>query len=570
MGVHDTYVRLTQGFDDDCTFPSPQISHYSSDLDGTEYASNSFVPVWALQSPSLESTHSSAHIKARRLKEVATDFTRSADLSQFLKGSIHPKRPCDYCRRNRLECIVLYTDPNANPNPVEACSSCVGLNRECSRSKGQRREAASFEDSEPGYGPLRSVREQVEDPEDRIDGRLSSGIVSLPRPTERISRSEKRARVDLKAWYQEHRDNPYPTQEEQAQFARDTGLSLRQVNNFFINRRRRDKCLKRMGYKKNHLRPASPMPGTPMDRWRHSPPEEEPAKVEDIIMAMKRGVEILSSPPQYSYPSDSDCLSNCGPESAFSSVSSMGEYCSEYCVSENSFQVSSIESNSHLQEAPTQSRAERSRTSNRYQCTFCEKRFGRKFDWCRHERTIHITLELWTCPAKDSLIERMGLGPRLDLPHPFGDPPECQVCNALVPDHNHWEIHEFDTCAREHHLGKAFTRKDHLQQHLQRYHRCSKPLSKSHLERCRLVRDDVKSRCGFCGDTLLTWSERSEHLAKHFQADCTMNQWQGDWGLDDKWIKRLKKVKRRLDRRVSISRSDLANEVDGGVFHFQL
>ncbi|KAJ3308797.1 hypothetical protein HDV04_000784 [Boothiomyces sp. JEL0838] len=43
----------------------------------------------------------------------------------------------------------------------------------------------------------------------------------------------------LKDWMQAHRSNPYPTEEEKLQLMKETGLTLMQVNTWFINARRR-------------------------------------------------------------------------------------------------------------------------------------------------------------------------------------------------------------------------------------------------------------------------------------------------------------------------------------------
>jgi hypothetical protein len=44
----------------------------------------------------------------------------------------------------------------------------------------------------------------------------------------------------LKKWVEEHKDNPYPNEEEKSRFCRETGLSTQQINNWFINARRRN------------------------------------------------------------------------------------------------------------------------------------------------------------------------------------------------------------------------------------------------------------------------------------------------------------------------------------------
>ena len=43
---------------------------------------------------------------------------------------------------------------------------------------------------------------------------------------------------------------------------------------------------------------------------------------------------------------------------------------------------------------------------------------------------------------------------------------------------------------------------------------------------------DVRSRCGFCGITLDTWTDREDHLADHFRLGHTMANWTGGWGFE--------------------------------------
>jgi len=43
----------------------------------------------------------------------------------------------------------------------------------------------------------------------------------------------------MKEWLYSHRDNPYPTQEEKDVISKETQLSMKQINNWFINARRR-------------------------------------------------------------------------------------------------------------------------------------------------------------------------------------------------------------------------------------------------------------------------------------------------------------------------------------------
>lgn len=43
----------------------------------------------------------------------------------------------------------------------------------------------------------------------------------------------------LRAWFQDHLDHPYPTEEEKQMFIQQTGLTMNQISNWFINARRR-------------------------------------------------------------------------------------------------------------------------------------------------------------------------------------------------------------------------------------------------------------------------------------------------------------------------------------------
>jgi hypothetical protein len=48
-----------------------------------------------------------------------------------------------------------------------------------------------------------------------------------------------------------------------------------------------------------------------------------------------------------------------------------------------------------------------------------------------------------------------------------------------------------------------------------------------------ISKEDIKSRCGFCGISMTSWIYRANHLGQHFKAGKTMADWEGDWGFDD-------------------------------------
>ncbi|KAJ5485318.1 hypothetical protein N7539_005306 [Penicillium diatomitis] len=64
---------------------------------------------------------------------------------------------------------------------------------------------------------------------DSIDPKTKRRRGNLPKPVTDI----------LRAWFHEHLDHPYPSEEDKQMFMTRTGLSISQISNWFINARRR-------------------------------------------------------------------------------------------------------------------------------------------------------------------------------------------------------------------------------------------------------------------------------------------------------------------------------------------
>jgi len=122
------------------------------------------------------------------------------------------------------------------------------------------------------------------------------------------------------------------------------------------------------------------------------------------------------------------------------------------------------------------------RHSRPYGCTFanCNKDFGSKNDWKRHENSQHFHLETWRC------IEKR---------------PEGGVC------------------------AKVCYRRQTLQEHLKKDHSITADaIIKNKLDACRLGRNcQARFWCGFCSKLIdLTkkgldaWTERYNHIDDHF------------------------------------------------------
>ncbi|XP_014509994.1 homeobox protein knotted-1-like LET12 isoform X2 [Vigna radiata var. radiata] len=109
----------------------------------------------------------------------------------------------------------------------------------------------SFDGGESlGFGPLvpteteRSLMERVRH---ELKHELKQGykekIVDI---REEILRKRRAGKLPgdttslLKAWWQAHSKWPYPTEEDKARLVQETGLQLKQINNWFINQRKRN------------------------------------------------------------------------------------------------------------------------------------------------------------------------------------------------------------------------------------------------------------------------------------------------------------------------------------------
>uniref|UniRef100_A0A803QBG6 Homeobox protein knotted-1-like 3 n=1 Tax=Cannabis sativa TaxID=3483 RepID=A0A803QBG6_CANSA len=101
-----------------------------------------------------------------------------------------------------------------------------------------------------GFGPLvpteteRSLMERVrEELKQELKQGYKEKIVDI---REEILRKRKAGKLPggttslLKSWWQSHSKWPYPTEEDKAKLVQETGLQLKQINNWFINQRKRN------------------------------------------------------------------------------------------------------------------------------------------------------------------------------------------------------------------------------------------------------------------------------------------------------------------------------------------
>lgn len=339
----------------------------------------------------------------------------------------------------------------------------------------------------------------------------------------------------LREWFHQHQEFPYPDEDQKLRFSQETGFSQKRISTWFANARRRQKQKIQIANTTSttRTRAGSPLVTstlsslTPMERWKASPPEDEPATESAIQDALASEMDIAMNSFDYDISTmdlfDFDQASSHLPSSA----SSFGSR-----ASETSESISSAWSHNSGDESlpfpllPKSSRSRRRRADqssdgNVFQCTFCTRSFKKRHDWARHEKSVHISFENWICAPDLNWLQQ----------NQAGVVAECSCCETVLPDSAHWEEHEFHVCAAKPMTERSFSRKDYLWQHLRKFHGCTKtPIPD--LEAWRGTGSHVESRCGFCDSRFSTWNERTDHLARHFKDGMRMDQWVGDWGLN--------------------------------------
>ena len=391
-------------------------------------------------------------------------------------GFFHLQQACAYC--------TIIPTTSANPNPRTSCSSCVALYRNCSFTHEPKRPMSRYETDLPGMDNLHGLFELEET--DEAQG--------FARNTKKESaRVTNRTKV-LREWTDKHQ-KLYPTDEERAGLVQRSGLTERQVRDWFSNLRRKQRRLRGVkGSNRAHgtFRSGSPMPQPlTMDRWRNSPPEEESVSLQTLENAAMTFIP----------GNDSDSLM-LHREGSSSSISS----------SFSDFSASSYTST-------------RSVSKYTFYCTFCSASFSRRPDWMRHEKSKHVSLDFYFC-----CIESETLAWEIEQPDPC-----CAICGDGSPGKVHLEQHEISACVQRSSQDRTFTRSDHLMQHLVKFHHVKNWHGCDWRSRCRSWRhkvDNVQSSCGFCLEMFSSWTKRCDHVAEHFKEGLTMMEWIGQPGLN--------------------------------------
>lgn len=322
----------------------------------------------------------------------------------------------------------------------------------------------------------------------------------------------------LRSWLYQHETYPYPTEQEREELEQKTGLDKRQILNWFTNARRR----KLSGPEPIHDHSLL----SPLERWQHSPPESEAAATSAIMRAAQCTPYPETETPHGTLETWSSNSSGSSLQFGAPSISSYEH--SQSSGSEPTFQssrrgpqrpptpVPSMRPRRRRRKPVRTTRPEQAGSRRAYQCTFCSDSFRNKYDWRRHEKALHLSVDRWHCAPRGGIIDVDGMN-------------TCVFCAAPGVDTNHLESHNYITCREKRPESRSFSRKDHLQQHLRLMHDVA---FHPFMDAWRDTEMQLHSRCGFCDMKFQRWEQRVDHVAEHFKNGADMTQWTGDWGFE--------------------------------------
>ncbi|KAJ4005589.1 hypothetical protein NW752_002423 [Fusarium irregulare] len=237
----------------------------------------------------------------------------------------------------------------------------------------------------------------------------------------------------------------------------------------------------------------------PMQRWQDSPPEAEPASLSAIADALSKTTLRKRS-----------SAGSLGKSRVGSRAGSIGSATS---VSDVSVGSPARRRTGRVSKSKRGSAKSKITEKRRFPCTFCCDSFKSKYDWARHEKSLHLDLQGWRCTPFGGTV----VSPDTGQSH-------CAYCNQLNPSAEHLETHNHASCQNDE-KPHIFRRKDHLVQHLRLVHHIK---TLPAIDSWKVEGPPIKSRCGICSIRMETWQERVEHLAKHFRKGDTMEDWKGE------------------------------------------
>jgi hypothetical protein len=263
----------------------------------------------------------------------------------------------------------------------------------------------------------------------------------------------------------------------------------------------------------------------PLQRYQNSPPEDDYVSMAAVQQALQSSEfqqidpNYVSQPAELHYPGR-------GRRSRPGSIASVESAASSPSVRSSNSAASSISARSlSARRRPQRARKPKTQSDKAhiFKCTFCCDTFYKRYDWSRHERSLHLNLEVWLCCPQGGSVFSEATGRN-----------HCAYCQVLDPTLEHLDSHDHSNCVRS--SRRQFNRKDHLVQHLRLFHRLqTMPL----IDDWKTQGPNITSRCGFCDRRMTNWDERIEHLSGHFRAGRTMKDWRGDHAFEPEIASRV-------------------------------
>ncbi|XP_070576432.1 homeobox protein Meis1-like isoform X11 [Ptychodera flava] len=186
-----------------------------------------------------------------------------------LKG----KMPIDLVIEDR-ESVGVRTPGSSIPTDNHKDSSLPSEQQQLSQSYSQQDDTHSTGSDTPippvSQPPIHTPPDNNSETDGGVDNSIGSGEGTGEEDNDDNSRKNKKRGIFpkaatniMRAWLFQHLTHPYPSEEQKKQLAQDTGLTILQVNNWFINARRR--IVQPMIDQSNRAVPGTQgMPGTDM------------------------------------------------------------------------------------------------------------------------------------------------------------------------------------------------------------------------------------------------------------------------------------------------------------------
>ncbi|CAJ2647478.1 homeobox protein knotted-1-like 6 [Trifolium pratense] len=167
---------------------------------------------------------------------VSTCFGADPELDEFMETY------CDMLVKYKSDLTRPFDEATTFLNKIETQLShlCTGASVPTASDDG----ASSDEDLSTGDGEVQDGQSRGEDRElkDRLLRKFGSHIGTLKlefSKKKKKGKLPKEARQTLLQWWNLHYKWPYPTEADKIELAKTTGLDQKQINNWFINQRKR-------------------------------------------------------------------------------------------------------------------------------------------------------------------------------------------------------------------------------------------------------------------------------------------------------------------------------------------